>query len=93
MIYRLPDKQPNETIKGLFVDFDNKFLPGEVVIKASVIGSVNGVIDNVQMTGTKVVWDVTGGTNKDTVKIFVVATGSLGSIRDANLLMAIKEVV
>lgn len=92
MIYRLPDKQPNEIIKGLYIDFAAKLLTGETIIEAAVTGSVMGVVENVQTSGSKIVWDVTGGADRDAVKITIVATGSLGSVREANALLMIKEV-
>jgi hypothetical protein len=92
MIYRLPDKQPGETIKGIYIDFASKLLTGETITTGSVTGSVTGVVQNVQTVGSKIVWDVTGGADRDAVKITIVATGSLGSIREANALLMIKEI-
>lgn len=93
MIYRLPDKQPNETIKGLFIDFANKLLAGETIVTGTVTGTVSGIVENVQTVGSKIVWDVTGGADKDVVEMTIVATGSLGSIREANAMMIIREIV
>lgn len=92
MIYRFPDKQPNETIKGLYIDFANKLLTGETITTGTAIGSVAGVVENVQTVDSKITWDCTGGTARDAVKITIVVTGSLGSIREANALMMIKEI-
>ena len=93
MIYRFPDKQPSETIKGLFIDFAAALLAGETITTGMVTGSVAGIIQNVQVSGSKIVWDVTGGADRDAVKITIVATGSLGSIREANAIMMIKEIL
>lgn len=92
MIYQFPDKQPNEIKKGLYFDFAGKLLTGETIADATVTGSVAGVMGNVQTVGTKIVWDATGGSNRDAVKITVVATGSLGSVIEANGIMLVKEV-
>lgn len=89
MSYRLPDKQPNETIKGLWIDFQNKLLTGETISIGTVTGSVGGVVQNVQTSGTRITWDATAGTAGDVVIFTISVTGSLGSIRDAAAMMVI----
>jgi len=93
MIYRLPDKQPSETMKGLWVDFAGKLLAGETISTATVTGSVAGVVQNKQTNGTIVTWDATAGTSGVRVDFVVMVTGSLGSIREANLFTMIKDVI
>jgi len=78
MIYRLPDKKPSETMKGLWFDFANHLLTGETISEATVDGDL---AENVTISGTRVVWDATGGTDGQTARFVVTATGSMGSIR------------
>jgi len=89
MTYRLPDKQPGETIKGLYIDFVNLFLTGETISSATITASDPTVMQNMQISGTRVSWDATVGIAGEGVIFAVAATGNQGSIRDAEALMMI----
>ena len=90
MRYRLPDKAPEETIKGLWIDFKNKLLTDEVIVSATVTASNAAVAQNIQHGDTRITWDASGGTSGEIVLFAVTATGSMGSIREAEAIMFIK---
>lgn len=94
MIPALSPKQPGETVQGLFIDFRKRFLSGETVTTATVTSSVAGMVavGSVEWSGSIVSWAATGGANGDSTVFTVVATGSLGSIREGEVSMKVKEI-
>ena len=93
-VVALSPKQPGETVQGLFIDFRKRFLTGETVTSATVTSSVDGMVSpgSVEWSGSVVSWAATGGVNGDNAVFTVVATGSLGSIREGEVSMKVKEI-
>lgn len=90
---RLPDKQPGETWPGLFVDFANRLLSGETIASATVTCSVAALLkaDSKAIDSTRITWAATAGTDGDVGVFTVKATGSMGSIVEAEVTLAVVE--
>lgn len=90
MIYTLPAKLASETIKGVWLDFKNRLQDGETISSKTVTASDATVLQNVQISGTRITWDAVGGTPGTTVIFTITVTGSLGSVRSAEAVMLIE---
>lgn len=94
MVPQLSPKQPGETVQGCYIDFRKRLLAGEIVTSATVTSSVDGMVQDgsVAWSGTVVSWAATGGASGDNTIFTVVATGSLGSVREGEVSMKVKEI-
>ena len=81
-IFSFPPKFPEEKIVGLYFNFVNRLMPGEIITNANVV-STPEIHSNTQYLETTVSFDVSGGKTGDVCQIVVTATGSMGSIREA----------
>lgn len=93
-VFALSPKQPGETVQGLYIDFKKRFLTEETVTSATVTSSVADMVlpGSVEWSGTIVSWAATGGVNGENTVFTVSATGSMGSIREGEVSMKVKEV-
>lgn len=89
----LTPKQPSEVIPGCYVDFTHRLLDGENVTRATVTGSIANMIDqnSIAYSNGVVSWTTQGGASGDTCVITVVATGSKGSVREAEVQISVIE--
>lgn len=76
-------KYPLEVKKGRYFDFSNVLLTGETVTSATVTSVPSNLASNKSVVGNKVLFDVTGGSPRTTITITVIATGSLGTVAEA----------
>ena len=87
--FTLPSKYPAEIVKGLYVDFKNRFVSGETVASCTVTTVPAGMATNVQYLGTVVSWDTSGGNARDKITFTISATGTEGSKRIAQATMSV----
>ena len=87
--YQFPAKYPEETKKDRYIDFSNRVLANETIETATVLSSIAGTVNNVQYAGTVVTWDVSGGTAGETIIMTILATGSMGSVLEAQATMKV----
>ena len=83
-------KYPIAVIKGCGVDFAKLLLNGETIQNATVTGAPT-TTDNVQYSGTKVSWDVSGGTAGQVIVFTVTAAGSLGTVEQVQAKMLVQK--
>ena len=81
-MFKMPDKYPQEVVKGLWFDFKNKFLDTETIVSSSVELTSGTVVDKIN-SGTIVTWSVDGGISGERIVATVSVVGSLGSERVA----------
>lgn len=93
MIPALSPKQADEVLPGRYYDFKKLFLDGETIESATVVSSVEGMVaaDSVAFSGSVVTWTITGGTDGDVAIFTISAVGSLGSTREREVSIKVKD--
>lgn len=94
MIPSFLPKQPQEVLPGRYFDFEPLLLTGEVISTATVTSSPVDLVEagSVQWSGTVVSWTIAGGSDGDKVVFTIVATGDMGSVREREVKITVKDV-
>lgn len=83
-------KAPAELHKSITLDFSLPLLPGETVAQVDV-DDVAGLVARAAAIGAMVEVDLTGGNNGEQILVQITAHGTLGSIRQATLLVIVRD--
>lgn len=84
-------KMPGELLQDVGLDFADKLLPPETVVSVATDDVGTGIILATAHAGTVVTLDIAGGNNGEQIPLTITATGSLGSVRQAVLLVTISD--
>ena len=78
--YTFSPKYPNDVKKKRYFDFVNVLQSGETVLSSTISSVPVNLATNNTNVGTKVMFDVAGGSPRDKIIITVTATGTLGTV-------------
>lgn len=84
-------KMPGELLQDVALDFAAKLLSGETVTAVETDDIGTGLVLATAHAGTVVTLDLGGAANGEQIAITITATGSLGSVRQAVLLVVIRD--
>lgn len=90
-VLRFDPKRPDEIIPGCFVDFAARLLENETISSGTVTSSVAGTVESVDWSGTIISWTAKGGSVGDNILFTIEVVGSLGSVREVTIHMAVRD--
>ncbi len=85
-------KRVGETLQNVGIDFSDRLLSTETISTGSASCTTAGIVTGSAYSTTQVVCDLAAGVDGNEYVIEYTATGSLGSILEAEILLCIKEV-
>jgi len=85
-------KRVDEVLQNVGIDFTDRLLTGETILTGTATCSTTGIVTGKGKNDTQVYCDLSVGVDGSEYEIEYTATGSLGSILQAVLLLCVKEV-
>ena len=84
-------KRVGETLQNVGIDFTDRLVTGETVSTGTATCATAGIVTGEGNNTTQVYCDLSAGVDGTEYTIEYIATGSLGSILEATILLCVKD--
>jgi hypothetical protein len=84
-------KQPGETVVDVGIDFSSRFPATATIVSHAVTCATAGIVVSSRVSDKQVLATVSAGADGQRYKIDYAATGSNGSVRQAEIMLQVKE--
>jgi len=85
------EKQPNEIINGVGIDFTNWLEEGETINNYNVTADKSGIVSSITKDGNKILCTVANGEDGDKIKLTYTIETSNGNKYESEIILNVKE--